>query len=123
MATTLSPEDIDAVARRVVALLGEKLIAAPAVQPPPEQVQRQTEQKNLTERKNVPKLSYTLAQLAEEVGLSKVSIYRMEALGLIKSVPGIRKKIYSRAEVERFLSGERAHDWLRPLRRKSENPT
>lgn len=41
-----------------------------------------------------------------ELGVSKVSIYRLEARGLLKSLPYLRTKIYSHAEVERFLRGE-----------------
>jgi hypothetical protein len=54
------------------------------------------------------RLAYTVKQLAAELGLSPVTIRRLEARRLIKSVPGIRHRIYSHAEVQRFLAGDRA---------------
>ena len=43
-----------------------------------------------------------------ELGISRVSIYRLEARGLLRSNPALRHKLYSRAEVERFLALDRA---------------
>lgn len=51
------------------------------------------------------KLAYSLAELSVELGVSKVSIYRLEARGLLKSLPYLRTKIYAREEVEKFLRG------------------
>ena len=50
-------------------------------------------------------LGYNLKELSEALGISKVSIYRLESRGLLKSLPYLRTKIYTRKEVERFLEG------------------
>jgi hypothetical protein len=99
MTKTLSDEDVEAVAFRVVALLGERLTAA--TPPPLAPV--------AVELKGPPtRLAYTLKQLCAELSLSPDTVYKLEACGRIKSLPGIRRKIYSRAEVERFLAGGKA---------------
>jgi len=109
MATPLSAEDIHAIAHRVVELMGERLstpqVAVPALPVIPRR-ESQTEKQKL---QDPARLAYTLKQLCAELGLSPITIYRLDARGLIKSVPGIRRKIYSRAEVERFLAGNQGN--------------
>lgn len=102
MARTLSDEDVDAVAARVVEIIGTRLsapkppnppeAAPPAPPPPPAKPLK-------------PKLAYTLQELSTELGISKVSLSRFEVRGLLKSLPYFRRKVFSREEVERFLSG------------------
>lgn len=50
-----------------------------------------------------PKLAYSIAEMAKELGISKISISRLEARGLIKSLRYLRTKIYSHEEVMKFL--------------------
>jgi excisionase family DNA binding protein len=59
-----------------------------------------------------PKLTYTAKELCAELSLSRDTIYKLESAGRLKAIPGIRHKIFSRAEVERLLRGDRA-DWQR----------
>lgn len=99
MTKTLSDEDVEAVALRVVALLGERLTAAT----PPPLAPVAVEFKGPSTR-----LAYTLKQLCSELSLSPDTVYKLEASGRLRSLPGIRRKIYSRAEVERFLAGGKA---------------
>lgn len=89
--------------------MGERLStrqAAPPALPVPSRPEPQTEKQKL---QDPIRLAYTLKQLCAELGLSPVTIYRLDAHGLLKSVPGIRRKIYSRAEVERFLAGKQGN--------------
>lgn len=106
MSRSLSDEDIDAIAKRVVTLVAEKLLApdAPTTTPP----QGFTEKQAPVVTKQ--RLAYTMKQLCEELGLSPVTVYRLEQRGLIKSLPAVRRKIYSHAEVERLLQTSRT-DW------------
>jgi len=53
-----------------------------------------------------PKLAYSAKELATELGISKVSLWRLETRGLLRSMPYFRHKIYSREEVERLLRGQ-----------------
>jgi len=55
---------------------------------------------------HVEKLAYSTAELCAAVGISRVTAYRLEKRGLLRPVPGLRHKIYSREEVARFLSGK-----------------
>ena len=94
----LSDADVDAVARRVVEIIGMQLSETKA--PEPSQAPPPAPLKALT-----PKLAYSLQELSEELGISRVSFYRLEAKGILKPLPHLRHKIYSREEVARFLSG------------------
>ena len=94
----LSDADVDAVARRVVEMIGKHLSEPKAPETPP--APPPAPLKPLT-----PKLAYTLQELSEELGISRVSFYRLEARGILKPLPYLRHKIYSHGEVARFLSG------------------
>jgi hypothetical protein len=96
VARTLTDEDVDAIADRVVALIAKRLNApAPTViAPPPAPVTLP----------KATKLAYTKKELAEELSMSPASIWRLEQRGLLKSVPGLRTKLYSRREVDRYLN-------------------
>jgi hypothetical protein len=98
MPRTLSDEDIDAIAGRTVELLGQRL-AAMATPPTPSEPSAAK-----PSHQPPPKLAYSLKELSEELGVSKASLYRLEARGLLKSLPYLRTKIFSRREVERFLN-------------------
>src|SRR5687768_5508767 len=97
MARTLTEEDIDAIADQVVALIAKRLMpAAPTAispQPAPVPIPKTT------------KLAYTKNELAEELSMSPTTIWRLEQRGLLKSVPGLRTKLYSRKDVDRYLNG------------------
>lgn len=99
MPKTLSDEEIEAIASRFVALLGERLTMAT---PPPLALSRPVAAES---KETSTRLVYTLKQLCAELSLSPDTVYKLEVCGRIKSLPGIRRKIYSRTEVERFLAG------------------
>jgi|SRR5665213_640237 len=99
MTKTLSDEDAEAVALRVVALLGERLMTAT---PPP---MAPAMQAAVESNGSSARIAYTLKQLCAELSLSPDTVYKLEAQGRIRSLPGIQRKIYSRVEVERFLAG------------------
>ena len=99
MSQQISPADIEAIAQRVVALLAERLATSQPATPLKDAPPSTDDKREIT-----PRLAYTLKQLCAELSLSPVTIYRLEARGLLKSLPGIRRKIYSRAEVEKLLS-------------------
>lgn len=101
MNRTLTDEDIEAIAKRVVQKLGQRLI----VEERSPEVAASSSQPDATKILS-PKLAFTLKELTAELSISKVTIYRLEIRGLIKPVPGIRHKLYSRVEVERFLAGK-----------------
>lgn len=110
MARTISDEDIEVIASRLVKLIGQRLLAEesrqampmPAPQPAaPEPLKR--------------KLAYSIKELSEELSISKETLYRLEIRGLIKSLPYFRHKVFSLEEVERFLAGQGGD--ARPLER------
>lgn len=96
MGRTLTDEDVAAVADRVVTLIATRLGAKepPVPTPAPLPLPAPT----------VQKLAYTKTELSAELGLSPITIWRLERRGLLRPVPGIRHKLYSRKEIERFLS-------------------
>lgn len=98
MARTLSDEDIDAIADQVIERLAETLTRKPVLveKPPPAAPPQIT----LTP---APKLAFTRKELCAELSMSVASITRLEQRGLIKPVLGLRTKLYSRTEVERYL--------------------
>ena len=100
MSPQISPADIEAIAQRVVALLAERLMMPQPTTPPKTETSSTDDKREIT-----PRLAYTMKQLCAELSLSPVTIYRLEARGLLKSLPGVRRKIYSRAQVEKLLSG------------------
>ena len=54
----------------------------------------------------VEKLAYSTQELCAALGLSDVTLWRLAKRGLLNPVPGIRHRLYSRVEVERFLAGK-----------------
>lgn len=53
----------------------------------------------------VERLAYTRSELCSSLNISPITLWRLERRGLIRSVPGVRHKIFSVAEVQRFLAG------------------
>jgi len=98
----LTAQDIDSIAQRVVEILGERLARAPTLPAPSPQQAPPGPESLLAKRSG--KLAYSLQELSAELGLSKDTLYRFEARGLLRSLPGVRHKFYSYKEVERFLS-------------------
>lgn len=104
MNRNLTDEDVEALACRVVEVLVDRIsrssmrASALPPMPTPALVPVAAPTKKLPD-----KLSFNLKELSVALGISKVSIYRLEARGLLKSLPYLRTKIYTRKEVERFL--------------------
>jgi excisionase family DNA binding protein len=53
--------------------------------------------------RGLPRLAYTVEETAEALGVSKVSVYRLIERRLLKTSLALRRKLISRAEIERFL--------------------
>lgn len=104
MSRTLYDEDLQAIATNVVDLIVKRLTA-----PPQPQFQLDLDRKGEAYGgipQVRPKLAYTAKELCAELSLSRDTIYKLESAGRLKAIPGIRHKIYSRAEVERLLRGD-----------------
>lgn len=52
----------------------------------------------------IERLAYTKDELTKALSLSPITLWRLEKRGLIHSIAGIRHKLYSVAEVKRFLA-------------------
>ena len=52
----------------------------------------------------IERLAYTKEELCVSLSLSPITLWRLEKRGLIHSIAGIRHKLYSVAEVKRFLA-------------------
>ena len=55
----------------------------------------------------IERLAYTKDELTKALSLSPITLWRLEKRGLIHSIAGIRHKLYSAAEVKRFLAGRK----------------
>lgn len=95
MARILADDDVEAIALRVVELIGARLAPIAKPSPPPPAA---------TKKPLPEKMAFTLKELSVELGISKVTLYRLEARGLIRPLPYLRTKIFARKEVERFLA-------------------
>jgi predicted site-specific integrase-resolvase len=60
-------------------------------------------QKNEAPRPVVEKLALNARELREALGISATTAWRLEKAGRIRSVAGIRTKIFPLVEVRRFL--------------------
>lgn len=49
------------------------------------------------------KFAFSLHEVCQILGVCAVTVWRLEKRGRLRSVPGLRCKIYPRAEIERFL--------------------
>ena len=98
MDKTLREGDIEAIAQRVVQIMATRLGSPdlksenrPAANAPAPSAQR---------------LAYTIDELMAELGVSRTTIWRWEAIGVLHPVPHLRHKIFSRDAVEKFLKGQ-----------------
>jgi hypothetical protein len=63
-----------------------------------------TPQSSETGQRSVERLAYQTNEACQLLGgISRVSLWRLEKRGLIKPSKALRMKLYSRAEIERFL--------------------
>lgn len=56
----------------------------------------------------VERLAFTKSELCAALGLSPVSLWRLEKRGLLLPVQGLRHKLYTVESVQRFLKGGNA---------------
>ena len=110
MPRTLSDEDLQAAATWVVDLVIKRLTTPPPPQPKSGVDRIGDASGGIPQIR--PKLAYTAKELCAELSLSSDTIYKLASTGRLKPIPGVRYKIFSRAEVERFLRGDKA-DWQR----------
>lgn len=54
------------------------------------------------------RLAYSKNELSQLLGLSPVTLWRLEKKGLLRPVAGVRHKLYSAHAVARFLEGRAA---------------
>lgn len=57
-----------------------------------------------SEKPTLPRLAFTMAETAEVLGISYISVHRLIKRGLLRSSTALRHKVISRAEIERFLT-------------------
>jgi hypothetical protein len=114
MPQTLSDDDIEAIAQRVVQIVATRLGSSdpkrnnqPATPPPVSAML---------------KLAYPIEELMAELGVTRTTVWRWEALELLKPVPHLRHKIYAREEVERFLKGQAGERWIDSPKKRRRLP-
>ena len=55
---------------------------------------------------SVPRLTYSTPQACAALGVSSVTLWRLEKRGLLRAVPGLRHKLWPVRELERFVAGK-----------------
>jgi predicted site-specific integrase-resolvase len=55
-------------------------------------------------RPAVDRLAYSMAETAEALGISYISVHRLVKRGLLRSSSALRTKVIPRTEIERFLA-------------------
>lgn len=110
MPRTLSDEDCDAIIQKLFERLARCLeidrqngFGIARNSPVSAVKERQAASNSISENMPNAKLAYSKKEVCELLGISTVTLWRLELRGLIHSVPGIRRKIYGRSEVDRFL--------------------
>jgi predicted site-specific integrase-resolvase len=58
---------------------------------------------NTSEKAPLPKLAYSMAETAEVIGVSYITVHRLLKRGLLKSSSALRHKLIPHSEIERFL--------------------
>ncbi len=58
-----------------------------------------------TEKSEVQRLTYTLAETCSAIGISPTTIWRLERRGLLLPIQGLRHKRFSVNAVRRFVEG------------------
>jgi len=118
MPRTLSDEDCDAIVQKLFERLARCLVSDSRKAPDADRDSIPSHQAvAITSNSTDAKLAYTRKELSALLGISSVTLWRLQARGLIQPVPGIRRKIFARQEVERFLntsSKGKAFTKLRP---------
>jgi predicted site-specific integrase-resolvase len=56
----------------------------------------------------VERLTYNKREALVALGIHATTLYRLEQRGLIRSVPGLRHKLYSVESIKRFVNGKTA---------------
>lgn len=52
---------------------------------------------------NDSKLAYTVREASQALGISAKTLFRLEQRGLFRRSAALRKRLYPKAEIERFL--------------------
>jgi transposase len=58
----------------------------------------------LNEAPTLPRLGFTMREAAVMIGISYESAYRLVKRGLLRPNTSLRTKIFSRAEIDRFVA-------------------
>ncbi len=65
---------------------------------------------NVAATHSVVPLTYTVAEAAVVIGISKPSVYRLLQRRLLRAVPGLRHKLIARRQVHEFANGGPRYD-------------
>lgn len=108
MPRILTDEDCDAIVDAFLRRLNQRVSAPPPLPTPaPEPAGK------------VERIAYSGQEVCDLLRISKTSLWRLEKLGRITPIPGLRHKLFAKVELDRFLSGTSPTSWDRPRKRTS----
>lgn len=128
MPRTLSDEDCDAIVQKLFERLSRCLDASLKKDGDADRNNSAYADARLRAEESCPagnpsnaKLVYSLKELSALLGISTLTLRRLNTRGLIRSLPGIRHKIFSRREVDRFINASSTEQPLPTARRKRDH--
>lgn len=113
MPRTLTDEDCEALAEALLSRLAERLCTPKPPPPPTPPISPPTIVPAQPER-----IAFSAEEACELLGVSRTTLWRLEIAGLVSAIPGLRKKLYSRATLDRFVAGKASPTWDRPTSRR-----
>ena len=60
----------------------------------------------LQDAQKIERLAYSGEEIQRALGISHVTLWRLEKRGLLRPLPGLKRKLYAVAEVQRFVGGK-----------------
>lgn len=68
-----------------------------------------TATQNHTDNAGLPRLAFTMAETAEILGVSYITVHRLLKRGKLRASDAIRNKVIPRTEIEKFLRESTSH--------------
>ena len=56
-----------------------------------------------TTNSNLPRLAFSMKETAQMLGVAYITVFRLQKRGKLRSTSGLRHKMFSGAEIQRFL--------------------
>lgn len=107
---TLTDEDCELIAQKFLDALSRRLATPPQATPAEVPLCSPATDVIRTTPPEYRKMAYSGKEVEDMLGVSTTTLWRMRLAGRIRPVDGVRRVIFSRDEVERFLRSSSSRD-------------